>query len=121
MLVRFKGLESAIFKTGNSWSCILFNEQDIWLLDNGKVQKTTTPEIQKRFPSIHAEYFAYPQAYFLKNEYFSKLMAEDLSLPHYSTNPAYAIRLWLNHFRSTRHTLKPMNAPFEALQKGSNN
>lgn len=121
MLVRFKGLESAIFKTGNSWSCILFNEQDIWLLDNGKVQKTTTPEIQKRFPSIHAEYFAYPQAYFLKNEYFSKLMAEDPSLPHYSTNPAYAIRLWLNHFRSARHTLKPMNAPFEALQKGSNN
>ncbi|MCH2204902.1 MAG: O-antigen ligase family protein [Lentisphaerales bacterium] len=121
MLSRFQGLESAIFKHDNKWHCLLYNEKDLWLLNDGKVQSTTALDIKKHFPSIQAEYFAYPQAYFLKNEFFSKLMAEDPSLPHYSTNPAYAIRLWQNHFKSQSHLLKPMDAPFKELRKRLHN
>ncbi|MCM8530807.1 MAG: O-antigen ligase family protein [Lentisphaeraceae bacterium] len=119
-LVRFKGFESAIFKDGESFSLIAYNQKELWLLKENVVSIKTVSEIKNLYSSINGEYFAYPQAYFLKNEFLSKVLSNSKQFPHYSTNPSYAFRLFQNHFKSSKYKVSPMLAPFKSFMKRQN-
>ncbi|MCM8535594.1 MAG: O-antigen ligase family protein [Lentisphaeraceae bacterium] len=116
-LVRFKGLESAIFKDKGGYALIAFNQNELWLLKDGLVSSKTVDQIKALYGSINAEYFAYPQAYFLKNEFLSKVLSNSSQFPHYSTNPSYAFRLFQNLFKSSKFRISPMQAPFKSFMK----
>jgi O-antigen ligase len=117
-LLHFRQIETAIFQSNQQWYAFCYDEKNFWLIDHFNCKKISLSDFKNTFKTIQAKAFHYPQAYFLKNEFLSHVLAESKIFPRFNRNPAYAMRLFQHHFaHSTNYKISPLEEPFRDLFK----